>query len=186
MRFNLSKKSLVIIGVIIIAVIAVVGIQRVLASRSPALNADQLKAADTAVNGWTIKNFARLSINQEHVREFKQKLMQFYDADSGELAEQQRLIDGLIAADKATDAKALSTSTPLQLLEFRLASVKLKKTRFSGDEANIVADLEYYIKYDAQHENYSSFAKNTYEWKLKKFKNTWKIVNEDVVKGDDN
>ncbi len=184
-RFNLSKKSLVIIGVIIIAVIAVVGIQRVLASRSQELSADQLKVADTAINGWTIKYFARLAVNQDHVREFKQKLMEFYDADSGELAEQQRLIDGLIAADKAADAKALSTSTPMQPLEFRLSNVKLKKTSFNGDEANIEADLEYYVKYDAQHEEYSTFAKNTYEWKLKKFKDKWKIVNEDVVKGDD-
>jgi len=187
-RFNLSKKSIItIIGIIIIAVIAVVGIQRVLASRNPVLSEDQLKAANTAINGWSIKNFARLSVNQDKVREFKQKLMEFYDADSGELAEQQQLIDGLIAADKSKDTGtgALDTSTPMRLLEFRLSSVKLKKTSFSGDGADITADLEYYIKYNAQHENYSTFGKNTYEWKLKKVKDKWKIIHEDVIKGDD-
>lgn len=185
MRFNLSKKSLIIIGVIIIAVIAVVGIQRVLASRDGKLSDEQIKVGNTAINGWSLKNYARLDVNKDKVRQIKQKLMDFYDADSGELAEQQRLIDGLIAADNASDKKSLDTNTPMKLLNFRITNVKLEKINVDGSSADVTADIQYYIKYDAQHQDYSTYGENTYQWKLKNKKGKWKIVTEDVVKGDD-
>ncbi len=187
---NLSKRQIRIIVGVIAAIIVLVGIRQVIAARN-SQETDKIKVQvlNVCLNGWQIKELARLDANKDKVRDLKQQLMNFYDAKSGELAEQQRLIDMLIAADREKDdnksPSSLSTNTPLQVLGFSITGVKVQSMNVGGDSADVSADVEYYIKYDTQHQNYSALVKNTYKWHLKKVKDNWKIINEDLVAGDE-
>lgn len=183
---NLSKRQIQIIVGVIAAIIVLVGIRQVIAARN-SQETDKIKAQvlNVCLNGWQIKELARLDVNKDKARDFKQQLMNFYDAKSGELAEQQRLIDMLIAADKEKDDKDIDTNTPLQVLGFSITGIKVQGMNVGGDSADVGADIEYYIKYDTQHQNYSALVKNTYKWHLKKEKDSWKIIDENLVTGDE-
>ncbi len=183
---NLSKKQIRALIVVVAAIIVLVGIRQVIVARnSDVTNKRNQQVLDFCLDGWQVKEFARLDANKDKIRDLKRLLMNYYDAKSGELAVQQRLVDTLIAADKAKDNQAdASTNTPLKVLSFRITDVKVKSMYVGGTSADITADIQYFIKYDTQHENYSDLAKNTYRWQLKKDNGGWKITKEDLIVGD--
>lgn len=177
MRLN-KRSYLIVIGVAVV-VIAVIGVQMVLGGKkSPEALKQEMEVRTLAVNGWSIKHTARLYENRERIREFKQKLIEYYSAEAGALVEQQRLTDALTAADIAA---ATDDNSGERIIAFNISDVKFKKQKISNDVADLEAEIEFYIKYNTQRQDYSTYGKNTYHWELKKEKDKWKIVKEELV-----
>lgn len=176
---RLSKKSyLVIIGIAVV-VLAVIGVQMVLGGKkSSEVIKREIEVKELAINGWAIKHDARLYVNKDKVKEFKQRLMGFYSAEAGALVEQQRLLDALTAADIAA---ATDDNSGEKITNFSISAVEFKKEKISNEKAELEAEIEFYIKYHTQAQDYSTYGKNTYRWELAKEKDKWKIVKEELV-----
>lgn len=180
---RLSKKTLMIlVGVVVVIIAVVIGKAIFAPEKSPEQIAKEVDAAKVAIEGWRVKHDARLEANKDKIRLAKQALIKFYDAESGALAEQQRLIDVLIAAD---NAQAENDIKQQKITSFRISDIAFEKLNVGDSEANIIAKIEYYIKYDTQARDYSTFGSSTFEWKLKKVKNNWKIIEEKLIPGDE-
>lgn len=179
---KINKKTAIILGVVVL-VLAVIGSQMVFGGRkSEAQLKKEYDIANFVLSGWRIKNDARLESNKPNVTAFKQKLMNYYDAESGALAEQQRLINALIATDEAA---ATDDNSGEKVLSFDISDAELKEVKIGADKANVTADVEYFIRYETLTQNYSTFGKNRYIWQLKKDGKDWKIIKEELIPGDD-
>jgi len=177
---KLDKKWMIVIGAVaIIALVAAIGFF-VSARNTEAKKKREAEVVPIAIDGWKIKNDARLDANKDKVREFKQKLIDYYDAESGALVRQQRLIDSLIAADTAA---ATDDNSGEKVLSFHITSVTLDKVKVGEKEAEIRANIEFYIRYITKTQTYSTYGENTYEWLLKKTDGKWKIVKEELIPG---
>lgn len=177
---KLGKKWTIIVGaVVVIALVAAIGFF-VNARNTEARKKREAEVVPIAINGWKIKNDARLDSNKDKVREFKQKLIEYYDAESGALVRQQRLIDSLIAADSAA---ATDDNSGEKVLSFHITDVTFDKVKVGDKESEIVADIEFYIRYITKTQTYSTYGQNTYKWLLKKADGKWKIVKEELIPG---
>lgn len=180
---RLSKKTLmIIIGVVVAIIVLVVGRAIFTPQKSAEQVAKEADAVRVAIEGWRVKHDARLEANKDKTRIVKQALIGFYDAESGALAEQQRLLDVLIASDKA---QAEDDIKQQKIMNFRVSDIAFGKLNVGNSDANIIAKIEYYIKYETQARDYSTFGSGTYEWKLKKVKKSWKIIEEKLIPGDE-
>ncbi|HEY3374540.1 MAG TPA: hypothetical protein VGK02_05715 [Candidatus Aquicultor sp.] len=179
----MNKKTLIILSVVV--VVAVVGGGYLVSNASDKSSTEQTQKqvdiANAALAGWRVKNDARLEVNKAKVAEFKQKLMNYYDPSTGALAEQQRLINALIAADEAA---AKDDNSGEAIKSFDISSVAIKALDIKSETAKLTADVEYYIKYETQNQSYSTFGKNRINWELKKEGKSWKITKEALVPGD--
>lgn len=180
---RLNKKTwMIIIGVAVAIVVLIIGKAIFAPQKSAEQIAREAEAAKVAIQGWRMKHDARLEVYKDKTREIKQALIECYDAESGALAEQQRLLDVLIASDKA---QAENDIKQQKIMNFRISDIAFEKLNVGENEANIIAKIEYYIKYETQARDYSTFGSGTYEWKLKKVKKSWKIVEEKLIPGDE-
>jgi len=178
-RLRLQKKSYLIIAGVVAAILLLAGSQVILGGKKSDENTKKaMEVKQFVLEGWRIKNDARLYENREKLLDFKQRLMDYYSAESGALIEQQRLIDALTAADVAASTDDNSGE---QILSFNLSDVTFSKEKVTDKEAELTAELEFFMKYHTKTQTYSTSGKNTYNWQLKKEKDKWKIVKEELV-----
>jgi len=178
---KLGKKRTIAIGVVVIIALVAAIAYFVSVRNTEARKKREAEVAPIAINGWKIKNDARLDANKDKVREFKQKLIDYYDAESGALVRQQRLIDSLIAADVAA---ATDDNSGEKVLSFHITDVTFNKVKVGDKESEIEANIEFYIRYITKTQTYSTYGENTYKWLLKKTDGKWKIVKEELIPGD--
>jgi hypothetical protein len=167
----------IILGVVIV-VVALVGARMAFGGKSQKEIERTAKVEAFVIQAWRIKHDARLFENRDKLLSFKQQLMNYYSAESGALAEQQRLISALTAADIAA---AKDDNSGEKILNFWVSDVSFTNEKVDDNNARLTADVEFYIGYRTQAQTYRTYGNNTYSWQLKKEQGKWKVTKEELV-----
>jgi len=157
--------------------------------KSPEYIKNEEEIKKTIAAGWPIKHLATVESNQDELDEFRKALPEYYSNDERELTKQQQLIT--VSLDTTVERGILPEVYEKYYLDenqavtaFRATSIKFDKIRIKKDRAEVDAEIEYYVKRRALTQEYSTYGKDMYHWKLAKTKGKWLIEKETLVPKD--